>query len=98
MVETVQCRPIEVHVGHTVGHYASLEGDGRPGVARGVNVLDLLPVASDANGGRAWLATKASVTETDLYQRIPLTQFTDNQRGRDLGGGIWSLQLPGPSS
>ncbi|MGY8802649.1 MAG: 4Fe-4S dicluster domain-containing protein [bacterium] len=74
--------------GHTVGHYASLEGDGRPGVARGVNVVELLADATDEQGGRAWLSTKASVAVTGLYQRIPLTQFTDNQRGRKLAPTI----------
>ncbi len=75
---------IAIGQGHTVGHYASLEGDGRPGVARGVSVISVLPAATDESGGRVWLATKASVKPTDAYQRIPLTQFTDNQRGRGL--------------
>jgi Fe-S-cluster-containing dehydrogenase component len=74
--------------GHTVGHYASLEGDGRPGIARGVNVVELLADATDEQGGRAWLSTKASVAVTGLYQRIPLTQFTDNQRERKLAPTI----------
>ncbi len=70
--------------GHTVGHYASLEGDGRPGVARGVSVISLLADTADGSGARTWLNTRASVAATDQYQRIPLTQFTDNQRGRKL--------------
>ncbi|MBW2724824.1 MAG: 4Fe-4S dicluster domain-containing protein [Deltaproteobacteria bacterium] len=79
---------IAIGQGHTVGHYASLEGDGRPGVARGVSVISILADATDENGGRAWLSTRAAVTATDLYQRIPLTQFTDNQRGRKLAPTI----------
>ncbi|MCP4035624.1 MAG: 4Fe-4S dicluster domain-containing protein [bacterium] len=74
--------------GHTVGHYASLEGDGRPGVARGVSVISLLADAADENGARTWLNAKANVSVTGLYQRIPLTQFTDNQRQRKLAPTI----------
>ncbi|MFT5695177.1 MAG: anaerobic selenocysteine-containing dehydrogenase/Fe-S-cluster-containing dehydrogenase component [Myxococcota bacterium] len=79
---------IAIGQGHTVGHYASLAGDGRPGVARGVSVVSLLADAASDNGGQAWLSTKASVTVAGQYQRIPLTQFTDNQRGRKLAPTI----------
>jgi len=74
--------------GHTVGHYASLAGDGRPGVARGVSAFSLLADGADANGAQTFLNTRANVTVTGLYQRIPLTQFTDNQRERDLAPTI----------
>lgn len=80
---------IAIGQGHTVGHYASLAGDGRPGVARGVSVISLLADATDDKGGRAWLSTKATVSVlSGKYQRIPLTQFTDNQRGRKLAPTI----------
>jgi molybdopterin-containing oxidoreductase family iron-sulfur binding subunit len=51
-------------------------------------VVALLADATDEQGGRAWLSTKASVAVTGLYQRIPLTQFTDNQRERKLAPTI----------
>ena len=79
---------IAIGQGHAVGHYASLEGDGRPGVARGVSVISLLSDGADENGGRAWLDTRASVAKTGQYQRIPLSQFTDNQRQRKLAPTI----------
>ncbi|MCH7868820.1 MAG: 4Fe-4S dicluster domain-containing protein [Myxococcales bacterium] len=79
---------IAIGQGHTVGHYASLAGDGQPGKARGVSVISILSDATDEKGGRAWLSTKASVSGPVGYQRIPLTQFTDNQRGRKLAPTI----------
>ena len=79
---------IAIGQGHTVGHYASLAGDGQPGKARGVSVISILADATDEKGGRAWLATRASVSGAMGYQRIPLTQFTDNQRGRKLAPTI----------
>jgi anaerobic selenocysteine-containing dehydrogenase/Fe-S-cluster-containing dehydrogenase component len=74
--------------GHTVGHFASLENDGRPGEARGVNVLSVLPALTDESGGLAYLSTKADVTSAGRHQRLPLTQYTDNKRGRQLGDAI----------
>src|SRR5271157_3739847 len=48
---------LAVGQGHTQGLYASHENDGRPGEARGVNVISLLAAATDEMGGRAWLTT-----------------------------------------
>jgi molybdopterin-containing oxidoreductase family iron-sulfur binding subunit len=79
--------------GHTVGLYASLENDGTPGGARGVNVNDVLPALTDESGGRAFLAAKASVSKTGDYQRLPFTQATDNKRGRLLGESISLVAL-----
>jgi len=70
--------------GHTVGHYASMAGDGQPGVARGVNVASILPAALDESGGQAFLVTTASVSKTGRYRRLALSQWTDNQRKRGL--------------
>ncbi|MBW2274832.1 MAG: 4Fe-4S dicluster domain-containing protein [Deltaproteobacteria bacterium] len=78
------CIGIAIGQGHTVGHYASLAGDGRPGEARGVSVISLLPAARDERGERAWLTAKAQVTPTGGFHRIPIVQWTDNQRGRNL--------------
>jgi len=74
--------------GHTVGIYASLTNDGRPGEARGVNVIAALPALTDETGGRAWLTTKADVTATGRHQRLAIVQYTDNKRGRQLGDAI----------
>jgi len=79
---------VAIGQGHTEGLYASLANDGQPGVARGVNVLELLPALTDESGGRAWLTTKAEVTSAGRHQRLPLTQYTDNKRGRQLGDAI----------
>ena len=70
--------------GHTVGHYASMAGDGQPGVARGANVAAILPAAFDEAGGQAYLSTKASITKTGRFRRLALSQWTDNQRKRRL--------------
>lgn len=75
---------IAIGQGHTVGHYASMAGDGQPGVARGVNVAAVLPAALDEAGGQAFLSTKASVTKTGRFRRLALSQWTDNQRKRGL--------------
>jgi molybdopterin-containing oxidoreductase family iron-sulfur binding subunit len=75
---------IPIGQGHTVGHYASMAGDGQPGVARGANVAAVLPAALDEAGGQAYLSTKASVTKTGRFRRLALSQWTDNQRKRGL--------------
>ena len=71
--------------GHTVGRYASKEDNGLPGVARGVNVASLLSGAADEAGGQAWLTERASVANTGKHRRLPMLQFSDNKRGRQLG-------------
>jgi molybdopterin-containing oxidoreductase family iron-sulfur binding subunit len=71
--------------GHTVGHFATHACDGRPGEPRGVNVLSLLPAASDESGGPAWLAVRADVRATGSTRRLALVQTGDNKRGRQLG-------------
>ncbi|MFI5320755.1 MAG: molybdopterin-dependent oxidoreductase, partial [Myxococcota bacterium] len=71
--------------GHTVGRYASKEDSGLPGVARGVNVASVLSGATDEAGGQAWLSERASVANTGRHRRLPMLQFSDNKRGRQLG-------------
>ncbi len=79
--------------GHSVGRYASLAGDGKPGVARGVSVISLLPALTDETGGRAWLAARARVSATGRFQRLPFTQGDDNKRQRLLGESISLVAL-----
>jgi molybdopterin-containing oxidoreductase family iron-sulfur binding subunit len=79
--------------GHTVGHYASGAVDGRPGEARGVNVLDLLPARADESGGRAYLTVRARVAATGGFRQMPLWQKEDNQRDRVLGRQVSLLAL-----
>jgi Fe-S-cluster-containing dehydrogenase component len=71
--------------GHSVGRYASKEDNGMPGVARGVNVSSVLSGATDEAGGQAWLTEKVSVANTGKHRRLPMLQFSDNKRGRQLG-------------
>jgi molybdopterin-containing oxidoreductase family iron-sulfur binding subunit len=89
---------VAIGQGHTVGHYASMAGDGAPGVARGANVAAVLPVSTDESGGRAWLATRVSLSKTGAFQRIALSQWTDNQRGRGLAKQVSLLALAGDHS
>jgi molybdopterin-containing oxidoreductase family iron-sulfur binding subunit len=82
--------------GHVVGHFASKAGQGLPGTARGVNVADLLPGDGvDENGGRAWLTERTRVSATGRYRRLPLLQFSDNKRERQLGEAITLAALSG---
>ena len=85
---------VAIGQGHTVGRYASMAPDGAvEGPARGVNVNDVLPALTDETGGRAWLTTKAKVTATGRFARIPFTQGSDNKRGRLLGERISLVAL-----
>jgi molybdopterin-containing oxidoreductase family iron-sulfur binding subunit len=79
---------VAIGQGHSVGRFASLANDGRPGEVRGVSVISLLPALTDESGGRAWLTTRANVTSTGRHRRLPLTQYTDDKRGRQLGDAI----------
>jgi molybdopterin-containing oxidoreductase family iron-sulfur binding subunit len=74
--------------GHTESHYGSLAGDGFEGVARGVNAISLLSADAGATGGRVWLGSNASVRRTGRFQRLALSQWTDNQRGRGFAQKI----------
>jgi molybdopterin-containing oxidoreductase family iron-sulfur binding subunit len=79
--------------GHTVGHWASREADGEAGVARGVNVADALPAGVDERGGRAWLTERATLASTGVHRRLPLLQFADNQRQRELAESVSLVSL-----
>jgi molybdopterin-containing oxidoreductase family iron-sulfur binding subunit len=79
---------VAIGQGHTVGLFASMANDGRPGEARGASVIGVLPALTDESGGRAWLTTRADVKPAGRHQRLPLTQYTDNKRGRQLGDAI----------
>jgi molybdopterin-containing oxidoreductase family iron-sulfur binding subunit len=86
---------VAIGQGHTVGHYASLAGDGQPGAARGASVISVLPGNADESGGRAWLSTRAQVHATGGFKRIPLSQWTDNQRDRSLAPTVSLAALAG---
>ncbi len=100
---------IPIGQGHSVGRYASMEGEGehggwikgpigaegQPGVARGANVMAVLPAAQDELGGRVWLGARAGVTKTGRFRRLALSQWTDNQRGRELAQSASLAQLSG---
>jgi molybdopterin-containing oxidoreductase family iron-sulfur binding subunit len=86
---------VAIGQGHTVGFYASRECDGQAGEARGASVISVLPASADEAGGRAWLATRASLSRTGGFQRIPLSQWTDNQRGRGIAPALTLATLSG---
>ena len=82
--------------GHSVGHFASKAGQGMPDVARGVNVTEVLPGDGvDESGGRAWLTEKPKVTAVGRHRRLPLLQWSDNKRERQLGEAITLAALAG---
>jgi molybdopterin-containing oxidoreductase family iron-sulfur binding subunit len=82
--------------GHSVGHFASKAGQGLPDVARGVNVAEVLPGDGvDERGGRAWLTEKPKVTASGRHRRLPLLQWSDNKRERQLGEAITVAALTG---
>jgi molybdopterin-containing oxidoreductase family iron-sulfur binding subunit len=82
--------------GHTVGWFASKEGQGMPGMARGVNAADVLPGDGvDEDGGRAFLTEKATLRKTGRHRRLPMLQFNDNQRGRGLGQAMAAAAVSG---
>jgi len=84
---------IAIGQGHTVGLWASRAEDGHPGERRGVNVIDLLPALTDESGGRAWLLTKARVSNAGRHERLPILQDSQNQRGRRLGLAVTLQEL-----
>ena len=84
---------VPIGQGHTVGLWASHANEGSPGQPRGFSVLDALPANVDEKGGRAWLTETAKLTPTGAHRRLPLLQFSDNQRGRKLGQAISLVAL-----
>jgi molybdopterin-containing oxidoreductase family iron-sulfur binding subunit len=81
---------IAVGQGHTVGRWASRDGE-----KRGVNVIEVLPSLTDESGGRAWLVAKASVRKTDGHFRFAIDQDSQNQRERRLGLAVPLAALTG---
>ena len=54
-----------------------------------MNVADVLPGDGvDESGGRAWLTEKPKVTASGRHRRLPLLQWSDNKRERQLGEAI----------
>ena len=74
---------VAIGQGHDVGRFA-----GRDGAVRGANVIAALPATSDERGGRAWLTARANVKPTGRFERLALTQTSDNKRGRQLGEAV----------
>ena len=84
---------IAIGQGHRVGRFASHAAEGRPGEARGVNVVALLPPLTDETGGRAWLTARAKLSATGRHARVAQVQYTDNQRGRQLAEAVTLASL-----
>jgi molybdopterin-containing oxidoreductase family iron-sulfur binding subunit len=76
---------VPIGQGHQHGYWASKTCDGMPGEMRGVNVIDALSAAVDESGGRAWLTERASLSNTGRSRRLPMLQWSDNKRERQLG-------------
>ncbi|NNL86461.1 MAG: 4Fe-4S dicluster domain-containing protein, partial [Myxococcales bacterium] len=76
---------VPIGQGHQHGYWASKTCDGMPGEVRGVNVIDALSAAVDESGGRAWLTERASLSNTGRSRRLPMLQWSDNKRERQLG-------------
>jgi len=49
----------------------------------------------DESGGRAWLTEKPKVTASGRHRRLPLLQWSDNKRERQLGEAITLAALSG---
>jgi anaerobic selenocysteine-containing dehydrogenase/Fe-S-cluster-containing dehydrogenase component len=82
--------------GHSVGHFASKAGQGMPDLPRGANVSDVLPGDGvDESGGRAWLTQKPKVSPAGRHRRLPLLQWNDNKRERQLGEAVTLAALSG---
>jgi molybdopterin-containing oxidoreductase family iron-sulfur binding subunit len=61
-----------------------------------VNVAEVLPGDGvDENGGRAWLTEKPKVMAAGRHRRLPLLQWSDNKRERQLGEAITLAALTG---
>jgi len=88
---------IAIGQGHVQGLYASMENDGALGVARGVNVLSVLPATTDSSGARTFTNARARVSATGAFNRIPISQWTDNQRGRGLVPEVTLASLASPA-
>jgi len=81
---------IAVGQGHTVGTWASRDGE-----KRGVNVIEILPSLTDESGGRAWLVAKASARKAGGHFRFAIDQDSQDQRGRRLGLALPLAALTG---
>ncbi|HEV8497395.1 MAG TPA: molybdopterin-dependent oxidoreductase [Gemmatimonadaceae bacterium] len=80
---------------HTVGEVQW--GYGRYARDIGVNVFDLLPVATHAAGGFVWTSTKATVRKTGDHEVLPSTEGSARQHGRGIAQAINAGDLNKPA-
>ncbi len=74
---------VAIPIGQGHVHY------GRSASGRGVNPLRLLPAATDrASGGRAWLATRVSLTPTGRSVRLVEVQGSADDHGREVAEAV----------
>ncbi len=71
-------------------------GYGRYARDIGVNVLDLMPTGTNAAGGFAWTATKASLSKTGDSRILPSTEGSARQHGRGIAQAINASDLTTP--
>src|SRR5262249_26198607 len=71
-------------------------GYGRYARALGENVLDLLPVDTDAAGALVLTSTKATVLKTGDHRILPSTEGSARQHGRGIARAINAADLNKP--
>ncbi len=71
-------------------------GYGRYSRDLGINVLDLIPVGTDAAGGLILTATKASISKTGDNEVLPSTEGSARQHGRGIAQAMTVDELTRP--
>ncbi len=71
-------------------------GYGRYARDLSINVLDLLPVATDAAGGAVLTSTRASITNTGDNMVLPSTEGSARQHGRGIAQAVNAADLNKP--
>lgn len=83
-------RPDTIAVMIGQGHTAY----GRYAKDRGVNPIDILPVATDRlSGGFAWFTTKVSASKTGKHAQFVQTQYTTSQEDRQIAQAVTLSEL-----
>jgi len=71
-------------------------GYGRYARGIGANVLDILPLGTNAGGGMILTATKASISKTGDHRTLPSTEGSARQHGRGIAQAINAADLSKP--
>src|SRR6185437_16973091 len=71
-------------------------GYGRYSRDLGVNVLDLLPVGTDAAGGAVLTSARASISKTGDHETLPSTEGSARQHNRGIAQAVNAADLNRP--